>query len=423
MNKPRGMTAPGRRRARLASTIAMTGAALVLASCSGGDEGGGNDEFTIGAVLPVSGPYSQYADFMTAGLEEGVARVNADGGIDGRKVKLKIRDDGGDPGQGRLAAQELVEKNQVDFLYADVISGVSLAILPYTSGRKVVTFSNGATPEIGDVKKYPYSFQYNDLAPERVVAVSAALKKLGATKVGVLVSTNPPQEALGKGLKESLTSKYDLGFAGLQSFAVDAKDLTAQLQRLRTAGADAIAFDGAGNDNVATVMSGMESLDWDVPVVSEPAALHGNLAEQVPSDLADQFYAVQFRVGAALPDQPESVPAYIDALKARGKITNLVYSAVATDTIQLIKWAYEEAASSGKADADGIRKALEGISDAKFSQDQLLTIGNPQYSADDHSTSSADYCNLWALIKASDLVDGQYEGEALSLKGIDDRCS
>jgi len=414
---------------RLVAAFALLATALAAAGCgsSGGDgtgeAQGGGEPFKFGAVIPLTGAYSQYGEFMESGLKEGVRRVNEEGGILGRQVELVTRDDGGDPGQGRLAAQQLKTQEDVDFVYADVISGIAFAILPYTTSQKEVTFTNGATPGLGDPEEFPYSFQYNDLAPERVVAVSSALKQLGGTKVGILVSTNPPQEALGQGLQADLPSKYDMEVAGLETFAVDARDLTAQLQRLRAAGADALAFDGAGNDNVATVMAGMETLGWDVPVVSEPAALHGNLNEQVPPSVADQFYAVQFRIGTRTGEDVPQVAEYIEDLKEYGEITNLVYSAIATDTVFLTKWAFETAEEEiGNTDADSLRSTLEGIGEADFPEEYSLALGNPMYTEDVHTTANADYCTLWGLIRTSELVDGQYEGEYLDTSNVDPRC-
>ncbi|MBN9000774.1 MAG: ABC transporter substrate-binding protein, partial [Rhizobiales bacterium] len=106
--------------------------------------------FVIGAVLPKTGLASQYGDFVSAGLTVGISQVNAAGGILGRQVQLLVRDDATNPGRALLAAKELVSEQRVDFLYPGVISGTTMAVLPFTTANKIVTLSNGASPQIGD---------------------------------------------------------------------------------------------------------------------------------------------------------------------------------------------------------------------------------------------------------------------------------
>src|ERR1700744_3884267 len=160
--------------------------------------------FVFGAVLPKTGAYSQYGDFTEQGLKAAIKEINDKGGILGRRVEFVVRDDASNPGRSLLAAKELLTERNVDFLYPEIISGLVLATLPYASENKVFTVSNGASPQIGDAKKFPYSFQLSDLATKRLAATAAAMKKLGGKKVGILVSTNPPQVALGNALNSDL---------------------------------------------------------------------------------------------------------------------------------------------------------------------------------------------------------------------------
>src|SRR6185437_13578198 len=186
--------------------------------------------FRVGAVLSKTGAYSQQGIFVEQGLRVGIKRANAAGGILGRKIELVIRDSASNPARGLLAAKELIGEQHVDFLYPEIISGIALAELPYTTEQKMFTIANGASPQIGDVSKFPYSFQYLDSATRRIPAMAAAIKKLGGHKVGILVSTNPPQQELGDGLNRDLKAKYGLEVAGYKQFSVDTKDLSPLLQ-------------------------------------------------------------------------------------------------------------------------------------------------------------------------------------------------
>lgn len=372
--------------------------------------------FRIGAVLSLTGAYSQQGAFVEQGLRVGIKRANGKGGILGRKVELIIRDDASNPARGLLAAKELIGEQHVDFLYPEIISGITLAELPYTTEQKAFTISNGASPQIGDVSKFPYSFQYLDSTVRRIPAMAAALKKLGGHKVGILVSTNPPQQELGDGLNRDLASKYGLEVVGYKQFSVDSKDLSPLLQSLRDAGADIVAFDGAGRDNVRVVMTGMQTLGWNAKVIGEPAVLYGDLLEQIPPSVQKQFFSINYRIATRTGTIRPDLQAYIKDLEEIGPILNFGFSAAATDVVTIVKWSYEKAQKeSGHVDAVVLKALLENIGKSDFRYQHPLLFDDPGYSDKDHTTRNADYSHFWGLVHASKPEHGLYEGEDLDV--------
>jgi branched-chain amino acid transport system substrate-binding protein len=372
--------------------------------------------FRIGVVLPKTGLASQYGDFAHAGLSVGADEVNKAGGILGRQVELVVRDDATNPGRALLAAKELVSDQKVDLLYPGIISGTTLAALPFTTSQRLLTISNGASPQIGDPAKFPYSFQLGDLATKRVPAMAAAMKKLGGTKVGILVSTNPPQVALGDALAAELPKTYGMSVAGYKQHSGDAKDLTSQLQALREAGADIVAFSTVAREGVRVVMLGMQTLGWKAKVVGEPAALYGDLTEQVPSAVHDQFFAINYRIGTQLPSSSPARDALIASLRKIGPIQNLAISAASRDALHLFAWTCAATQSkSGSIEADALKSTLEAIGTVNLPDHVSLVMGNPKYSSATHTTENADYSKFWGLVRVSKPVDGAYEGEALEL--------
>lgn len=403
--------------ARKAASRLLCGSALVLALGAAivpAKAEQKKEPFRIGAILSKTGAFSQYGQFIEQGLQVAVKRINAAGGILDRPVELIVRDDASNPGRALLAAKELVSDQKVDFIYPEVISGLVLAVLPYTSEQKVLTISSGASPAIGDTKKFPYSFQLADVASRRTEAVAYALKKFGGKKVGILVSTNPPQVALGDTLNADLKSKYGMEVAGYKQFSVDAKDLAPQLQALRDAGADIIAFDSGAREGVRVVMTGMQTLGWKALVISEPAVLYGDLTEQVPASVQDQFHATNYRIGTWTGQPRPGLMEIIEDLKKEGPINNLPYSALAMDAVYMAKYAFETAMKEkGKTDADTLKEILETKS--ALPPGYGIVFQDPKYSAEDHTTVNADYSNMWGLIRVSKPRDGAYEGEDFTL--------
>jgi branched-chain amino acid transport system substrate-binding protein len=400
------------------STVASLGASLLLVvTTSALAELDSKTPFKVGAVISKSGPYSHFGGYGESALLVAVKQVNEAGGILGRKVELIIRDDASNPGRALLAAKELIEEQKVDFLFPEIVSGLVLASLPYATEKKMITITPGASPLIGDASKFPYSFQYGDIATERVPAMVNLMKKLGGKKVGILVSSNPATTALGDVMSADLVSKYGMQLAGYTKFAVETMDLTSQLQSLRDSGADIIAFDSAGKDSIRVVMTSMLTLGWKANVVSEPANIYGDLTEQVPAAVHSQFFSVMHRVAIRSGGQRSGVAEFTKELKAYGPIENIIITAEIRDAIFMAKWAYETAMKErGNASSDSVKSVLETLNSREYPETNSLVLGNPRYKPTDHTTLGVDYSKLWGMIKVSKPIDGAYEGEIIGEK-------
>ena len=79
----------------------------------------------IGALNPYSGPLALYGTEVTRGYEVAVDKVNAAGGVLGRKIEL-IRGDVSNPQQGIATVEQLVAKDKVDMFVGTYISAISL---------------------------------------------------------------------------------------------------------------------------------------------------------------------------------------------------------------------------------------------------------------------------------------------------------
>jgi branched-chain amino acid transport system substrate-binding protein len=249
--------------------------------------------------------------------------------------------------------------------------------------------------------------------------VTALMKQVGGTKVGILVGNNPAQAALGAGLQQLSQSGAGLKVVDSEKFDIASTDVTPQLQKLRAAGADVVAFDGAGKGNINTVMTGMQTLGWKVPVVAGPASLSGDLTTQVPAAVASQFHAVDYRLGVNTGAEPPATQKFITDLKANypnNTITGLFSSAVSRDAIFIAKWGFELAQKdSGNTSSDSVKKAMETFRTSTPPADYFVAMGNPAYAPGDHTTSGLDYSKIWASVGVSSLTNGQYTGQALDV--------
>ena len=107
-----------RMRRGMALPAIVLAVALVAAACSSGGGGGGDPSkpLVIGASLPLSGDFAQPGEASRRGYQIWQDMVNANGGLLGRQVELKIVDDASDQNTVVSDYNRLINQNKVDLL-------------------------------------------------------------------------------------------------------------------------------------------------------------------------------------------------------------------------------------------------------------------------------------------------------------------
>lgn len=112
--------------------------ALVLASSLALAENGVTDtEIVIGQFAAISGPAAQLGQRMQLGMQAYFNAVNAQGGVNGRTIKLLTRDDGYEPEKAAAAARALIREDKVFALAGSVGTPTGLAALPILTEEQV----------------------------------------------------------------------------------------------------------------------------------------------------------------------------------------------------------------------------------------------------------------------------------------------
>ena len=109
--------ATGGQTGAAATSAAAPGAARGAASQAGPktvyDDGANDQEVRIGGSTFTSGPAATYGEQIAVGFAAGVNYVNEHGGINGRRINVKIYDDGADPSKQLANTKRLVEVDHV----------------------------------------------------------------------------------------------------------------------------------------------------------------------------------------------------------------------------------------------------------------------------------------------------------------------
>ncbi len=237
-----------RRAAVLAAAATM---ALGIGAASAQTPGVTDKEIRLGGVWALSGPVRFVTEPMEKAMKSYFKDVNARGGIHGRQIVWTVEDDAYQPARTLAGAKKLVERDQVFAIVGVVGAPTTAALLPYIAQAKVPVVSiNGMPPQ---ASRYGFGLQasYSDLMYHltRYIVGKAQVKK-----VGYLFQNDDLGEfgrtGMERALKELGAEKLLVASVGYERGATD---YTAQVLRLRDAGAEAVIAMGTVGSVAAAI--------------------------------------------------------------------------------------------------------------------------------------------------------------------------
>lgn len=394
------------------SAVASPSSAVSPSSSAGGPATSGQP-FMVGIPLPLSGPLGGIGQVYVDGLKAEADLLNSAGGVQGHPIKVIALDDAGDPTRAIAAAKQLIEQDHVKFMVPDILDPDVTAIMPFTTAAKVLTITGQGATDVTS-PKWPYEFQYDLPYSGYAAAAVAAFKARGitVTKVGVVdTTTGSPSSVFSAYAK---LSQFGIKVVDTEAFDATSTNITPQLAKIQAAGAQAI-LTATGGTTLTTLFNGLNSLGLKIPVIGSTATTTSlDLNKLIPASQQSEFsattFAIQARQGNAVPPR---LNAWITALKKYGPITSILTPSGAADQLHLAVWAYNAVGFSATGAAAA--KQLEKTSTTTFPANFFLTVGNPRWSASDHSDGPADSSKAWGLVKVGPLIDGTYPGSPLTL--------
>jgi ABC-type branched-subunit amino acid transport system substrate-binding protein len=190
---------------------------------------------SIGDISALTGPAAALGNPVAAGHKAFFDGLNARGGIDGWKVKLTVKDSGYKPQEHVQVYNQLQQSVAILNSFG---SPTTKAIQPQVDQQKIVTFPASFDSLWGaDAVMAPVGAPYSvDIANVLDYYTESGTKK---PKIGIIYQND---EYGADGLRGFKAAKSTLGFAdaGQQSFNAGDTSLTAQVQKLKSAGADAV---------------------------------------------------------------------------------------------------------------------------------------------------------------------------------------
>jgi len=175
------------------------------------DSGASDTEIKIGNIMPYSGPASAYAAIGKT-EEAYFNKVNAEGGINGRKIKFISYDDGYSPPKTVEQARKLVESDGVLLIFGSLGTSTNGAIRKYMNEKKVpqLFVASGAS-KWNEPRQYPWTMGWQpSYASEARIYAKYIMKEKPDAKIGVLYQNDDFGKDYLKGLKDGLGAKASM---------------------------------------------------------------------------------------------------------------------------------------------------------------------------------------------------------------------
>ncbi len=232
--------------------LALLALALLVGACGRDDEGGGgggggggsdpgitDTEIKLGGSYPFSGPASAYRS-IADGAKAHFDFVNANGGVDGRKIDFQTLDDAYEPPKAVQNARRLIEQEQVFALFNTLGTPNNLAIWDYTNERKVpqVFVATGASAWGADIKGHPWTigWQPNYVTESKIYADYLEKEKPDAKVAALYQNDGYGKDVLG-GFEAALEGS-SVKLVAKESYEVTDPTISSQMRKLAGSGAD-----------------------------------------------------------------------------------------------------------------------------------------------------------------------------------------
>jgi branched-chain amino acid transport system substrate-binding protein len=257
----------------LVAFIASGGSALAQKKY---DTGASDTEIKIGNIMPYSGPASAYG--VIGKTEEAYfKKINAEGGINGRKINFVSYDDGYSPPKAVEQVRKLVESDEVLLVFNPLGTPSNSAIQKYLNSKKVpqLFVATGAT-KWNEPKDFPWTMGWQpSYQSEARIYAKYILKEKPDAKIAVFYQNDDFGKDYLKGLKDGLGAKTSL-IVLEESYEVSEPTIDSHIIKMKSSGADVLV-------NITTPKFAAQAIKKLAEVDWKPLHLLTNVSASVGS--------------------------------------------------------------------------------------------------------------------------------------------
>jgi branched-chain amino acid transport system substrate-binding protein len=231
--------------------------ATLLAAAFGAAPAFADDTIKIGEINSYSALPSFTAPYRK-GWELALDQINAAGGVDGKKLEVISKDDGGKPGNAVTEANELVESDHVAMLAGTFFSNIGLAVSDFAKQKKVLFLAaEPLTDAVTLSKGNHYTFRLRPSNYEQAAMLAEEAAKLPAKRWATIAPNYEYGQSAVAVFKQLLSkARPDIQWVGAQWPPQGKIDAGAVVEAIAKTKPDAILNVCFGPDLVKLVREG-----------------------------------------------------------------------------------------------------------------------------------------------------------------------
>lgn len=258
----------GRRMAAIRRLAAAS--VLGLAVVAPGAVAHGAEDILVALTVSLTTDWAIYGKNALASVQMATDKVNAEGGIGGRKIRLVAEDVANSNTVAVNALNKVIGQNPVAVIGPPMGTQI-MAMMPALKESGVPFLAHPGTRRVSQ-QGYPAMFRF--VAHDGVSKVGwtrFAVDKLQKKKIGLLIVANEWGYSARDVTSAVLKSKYNLEPVAIESYQASDKDMSAQLVRLKNAGVDLIMQQGHVPDT-ALILKQARQLNIGIPIMASSTA-------------------------------------------------------------------------------------------------------------------------------------------------------
>lgn len=189
------------------SRFAIVGLAVLAVGCSSG---------SAPVMLGAAGPWKEgYGALTRQGIELAVAELNARGGVGGRPVEVRYKDDDADGATAAAVAEEFVANDTVLAVVGHVTSGAMVAAARVYDGRISAVATTATSPDLTGLSPWTFRVISSDSTNGLDLARFAA--RLGRRRAAILYEN----DSYGRGIADAFRRNFVGTVVSIDPIAAD----------------------------------------------------------------------------------------------------------------------------------------------------------------------------------------------------------
>ncbi|MGW0003231.1 ABC transporter substrate-binding protein [Nocardia grenadensis] len=388
------ISAPFSRRTALAGFGALAAAgALALSGCGSG--AGGTGKVGVGWIEPKTGRLAAAYKPIYVGGRLALDDIIAGGGLLGEAAELTEIDDKGSPATQAAIARRVVGAEPT-FVVGPTGSSQVLASASALAQKGFIQSGWGGSANLGNGKEFPYFYQlvYNT-TQQAEAAVRFLREARDKKRIGLIVENSEFGESIRTAAIDYLASEYSTTPVAVETFEVDANDLTPYVRKLEAAKVDGLGLFTGQPQATILILRAMRASGFAPTIVSHDLNYVDALSE-FRGELLDNFFGTTYRglTYTATETPHERVVALAGRIAEHPDTAGLGYSAITSPYFDYLTLMADLVAQENTADPRALKKALDGV---QGYQGVRSKIG---FTADNHTGIADEEITIGTLTSA-----------------------